>query len=84
MPLSAWGIDMEQRVMWMCVRVMNEVYASLDKHGDWSDYSDDEMTQAITGELLEIDQAMLAKDVDGQHGLQSNRRCGTVWGVRYD
>lgn len=60
---------MEAKIVGMCHRVMNEVFASIEKHGDWSEYSDDEMAQAITGELIEIAQAMLARDVDGDHGM---------------
>lgn len=59
---------MEARVMCMCHRVMSEVFRSIEKHGDWSAYTDDEMTMAITGELMEIDQAMLKRDVLGVHG----------------
>jgi hypothetical protein len=59
---------MEAKIVRMCQRVMHEVFASIEKHGDWSTYTDEEMTQAITGELMEIDQAMLARDVSGDHG----------------
>lgn len=58
----------DNRVTNMCIRVLRETFRSIDKHGDWSDYSEDEMAQAITGELLEIDQALLAEDILGDHG----------------
>ena len=67
--LNLWGIDMEARVKAMCGRVMSEVFRSIDIHGDWSDYSDDQMTDAITGEMMEIDMALQARDVDGDHGM---------------
>lgn len=60
---------MDRQVLSVCGRIMTEVSDSILKHGDWSDYSMDQMGKALYGELLELGDAEARKDVIGHHGM---------------
>lgn len=49
--------------------IVNEYYASIVKHGDWSDYSVAQMLEVTGDELLEAMQAAADDDISGVHGI---------------
>lgn len=60
---------MDMNISNICARIMTEVSDSIRKHGDWSDYDVDRMAKAVYGELMEMGEAELRKDVTGPHGM---------------
>jgi hypothetical protein len=44
---------------------------SLDKHGDWSGYTIEQMDEKISGEMEEYVDAMVVNDMLGPHGAAS-------------
>ena len=67
-PLKGWVFDMSVYAPFL-ERVDAELQRSVGKYGDWSDYSVDEMIAAVLGELHEVDVAIEAGDVAGDHGM---------------
>lgn len=60
---------MNAHVLDVCSRIMKEVNDSNVKHGDWSDYSNEQMLTALSDEFIELWKAGLVCDVNGQHGM---------------
>ena len=48
--------------------LMEKIKASLDSHGDWSDYSEDDIYGAVFGEVGEYWKAFVFGVIDGDHG----------------
>ena len=60
---------MEARVMELSRLIVNEVMDSIAKHGDWSNYTPDEMSDAVFHEWLELMWATDRHDITGLHGM---------------
>lgn len=65
---------MNMDVLRECGIVMGEVSNSVQKHGDWSEYSVPEMIAVIADELEEVYQASLRNDSWGPHGMATELR----------
>lgn len=50
-------------------RIRAEIERSVTVHCDWSDYSLDQMVDAIQSEIDEFYEAYACRDVDGSHGM---------------
>lgn len=48
--------------------LMEKIKASLDSHGDWSDYSEKDIYAAVSGEFDEYWNAFVFGVIDGDHG----------------
>lgn len=59
---------MDRHVLDIVLRVVTEVNDSIRKHGDWSDYTELQMDDAVFGELTELGEADARCDITGRHG----------------
>lgn len=50
-------------------RIRAEIERSVTVYGDWSDYSLDQMVNAVQSEVDEFYEAYVFRDVDGPHGM---------------
>ena len=65
---------MNSAVLNLCASVMQEINDSIVKHGDWSDYTFEEMHRAENGERQEVADAVANFDITGRHGLISETK----------
>lgn len=56
-------------VLHECGYVMQALAESVDKHGDWSEYTIDQMMEVILDEILEVGEAEARADLLGDHGM---------------
>ena len=60
---------MNSKVQDVCARLVQEIEASIKKHGDWSDYAFHQMDNATFCEWLEMGEAIDRSDITGEHGV---------------
>lgn len=51
-------------------RLVAEYQHSIEKHGDWHDYSLFEIHKAVSDEYNEFTAAVVNDDIDGPHGVK--------------
>ncbi|WP_372966732.1 hypothetical protein [Marinobacter sp.] len=49
-------------------KVLDLIRRSIQIHGDWSDYDEDRVFDAVAGEFDEYREAVVVRDVSGRHG----------------
>ena len=42
---------------------------SIEKHGDWADYTPLDIFRAVSGEFHEVTQAVIVENIHGDHGM---------------